>query len=124
MKKLLSVLLLVTMLSIGATPAFAANANAAKRGTLFTLAGEITAINGDVVSVLVRSGSSVVRPFLGQILDITTTANTRFLLKTPDGTVTITLEDLEVGDKVSVQGSVADDVWTATRITVGAKLIH
>ena len=125
MKKLLFVLLLVTMLFSGVIPAFAASADAARRrGTLFTLSGQITAIAGDTVTVDVLTGSAVVRPYLGETLDIETTTSTRFLLKTPDGTVTISLEDLEVGGKVSVQGSVAEDVWTATRITVGAKLIH
>ena len=120
MKKLLFALLLVTMLFVAATPTFAAR----RRGTLFTLAGLITDIEGSTVTVTVYTGSAVVRPYLGQTLDIVTTASTRFLLKTPDGTMTIALEDLEIGDKVSVQGSVANDVWTATRITVGAKLIH
>lgn len=124
MKKLFCVLLLVVMLSLGAAPAFAANADAAKRGTLFTLSGQITAIEGSTVTVKVLTGNAVVRPYLGQTLNIETTANTRFLLKTPDGTVTIALEDLEIDDKVSVQGNVAGGVWTATRITVGAKLIH
>jgi hypothetical protein len=124
MKKLFFVLLLVVMLSVGAAPVFAANVDAAKRGTLFNLSGKITAISGSTVTVSVLSGSAVVRPYLGQTLDIETTASTRFLLKTPDGTVTIDLEDLAVEDKVSVQGSVKDGVWTATRITVGANLIH
>ena len=29
-----------------------------------------------------------------------------------------------VGQKVSVNGKLANSVWTASRITVGAKLIH
>ena len=125
MKKLLFVLLLVTMLFAGATPAFAANADAARRrGTLFTLSGRITAIAGSTVTVTVYTGSAVVRPYLGETLAIETTASTRFLRKIPDCTITITLDDLVVGDKVSVQGSVATGVWTATRITADANLIH
>jgi len=125
MKKLLFVLLLVTMLFAGATPAFAANADAARRrGTLFTFSGRIAAIEGSTVTVTVYTGSAVVRPYLGETLAIETTASTRFLRKIPDCTITITLDDLVVGDKVSVQGSVATGVWTATRITADANLIH
>ena len=125
MKKLFFVLLLVVMLSVGAAPAFAANGDTARRrGTLFNLSGEITAISGSTVTVSVLSGSAVVRQYLGQTLDIETTASTRFLRKVPGSTITITFDDLVVGDKVSVQGSVEDGVWTATRITADANLIH
>lgn len=125
MKKLLFVLLLVMMLFVAATPTFAASADAARRrGTLFALSGQITAIVGSTVTVTVYTGSAVVRPYLGDTLAIETTASTRFLRKIPGSTIPITLDDLVVGDKVSVQGSVANNVWTATRITVDASLIH
>ena len=29
-----------------------------------------------------------------------------------------------IGQKVSVSGTVANNVWTATRITVGVNLVH
>ena len=113
------------MLVVSVTPAFAASKDPARRrGTLFTLSGQITSIADSPVTLNVLTVSAVARPYLGETLNIETTTSTRFLLKTPDGTVTIALEDLEVGDKVNVQGGVADGVWTATRITVGAKLIH
>lgn len=124
MKKLFSVLLLVVMLSVGAAPAFAANADAAKRGTLFNLSGEITAISDTSITVQVVSGSAVVRPYLSKELVIQVTDSTRFLRKVPDSTITIEFDDLVVGDKVSVQGSVKTSVWTATRITADASLIH
>lgn len=124
MKKLFCVLLLVVMLSISAVPAFAANAGAAKRGTLFNLSGEITAIDASAITVTVVTGSAVVRPYLRKTLTIQLTESTRFLRKIPGSTVTITLDDLEVGEKVSMQGSVASGVWSATRITADAKLIH
>ncbi len=124
MKKLFGVLLLVVMLSVGAVPALAANADAAKRGTLFNLSGEITAIGDTSITVKVLTGSAVVRPYLGKELGIQVTDSTRFLRKVPDSTVKITFADLVVGDKVSVQGSVKDGAWTATRITADASLIH
>lgn len=124
MKKLFSVLLLVVMLSVGAAPALAANADAAKRGTLFNLSGEITSIGDTSITVKVLTGSAVVRSYLGKELVIQVTDSTRFLRKVPDSTVKITFADLVVGDKVSVQGSVKNNVWTATRITADASLIH
>jgi len=124
MRKLFCVLLLVVMLSVGAVPALAANVDSAKRGTLFNLSGEITAISDTSISVKVMTGSAVVRSSLGKTLTIQLTGSTRFLRKIPGSTVTITLDDLEVGEKVSMQGSVASGVWTATRITADAKLIH
>jgi len=124
MKKMFGVLLLVVMLSVGAAPALAANADAAKRGTLLDLSGEITAISDTSITVQVVSGSAVVRPYLRKELVIQVTDSTRFLQKVPDSTITIEFGDLVVGDKVSVQGSVKNSVWTATRITVDASLIH
>lgn len=62
------------------------------------------------------------RDYIGYDLTVRTTAATRFLLKTPSGTVPITFADLRVGQNVSVYGTLANGVWTASRITVGADL--
>ncbi len=43
---------------------------------------------------------------------------------TDTGTTAITLADLQVGQNVSAQGKLVDGVWTAARITAGAKIIH
>lgn len=129
MKKSLVVLMVVALLAISATPAFAARGvppqpPVSNRGGLFTLAGTITAIDGNVVTVSVVSGNPVVKPYLGQAVALQTTATTRFLQVTPTGTVVITLADLEVGQNVSAQGTLVSGVWTANRITAGAKIIH
>ena len=91
---------------------------------MFTLAGKITAINGNVVTVQVVSGNPIARPYVGQTVALQTTAATRFLQVTASGTVVITLADLQVGQNVSAQGKLANNVWTTDRITVGAKIIH
>ncbi len=124
MKKFVSLLLAVVVLAVVVMPAFAASDSAGGQRGSFTLAGTITAINGPAVTVLAVAGNPVVRPYIGQDLTLQTTDATRFLLKTANGTVVITLGDLAVGQSVSAQGTLASDIWTATRITVGANLIH
>ena len=90
----------------------------------FTLVGRITAIGDGTVTVQVLAGNKLAQPKIDQALAVAVTDSTRFLLN--DGTVVtpITFADLKVGDAVSVHGTLANDVWTASRITVGAKLIH
>ncbi len=90
----------------------------------FNLVGTITGIGDSTVTVQVASGNRLVKDFIGQTLTIQTTPSTRYLLRTSTETVPITFADLQVGQKVSVQGTLADGVWTARRITVGAALIH
>jgi hypothetical protein len=124
MKRVLFSLLIVAMLLVSAAPVFAADTTASKKNPLFALVGRITAIEGSTVTVNVLAGNPLARPYVGQTLDIQTTVNTRFLLKDADGTVAISLEDLAVDQNVSVQGKVVDGVWTATRITVGAAILH
>ena len=129
MKKSLIVLLVVTALLMSAVPAFAAKGTPPQppmrnQGGMFTLAGKITAINGNVVMVQVVSGNPIVRPYVRQTVALQTTAATRFLQATTSGTVVITLADLQVGQNVSAQGKLANGVWMTNRITVGAKIIH
>lgn len=129
MKKSLVMLMVIALLAISATPVLAARGvppqpPVPNRGTLFTLAGVITAIEGNVVTVTVVGGNPVVKPYIGQAVALQTTSTTRFLQVTPTGTVIITLADLEVGQNVSAQGTLVSGVWTANRITAGAKIIH
>jgi hypothetical protein len=129
MKKSLVVLMMVALLLASAVPALAVKGTPPQppirnQGGMFTLAGKITAINGNVVTVQVVSGNPIARPYVGQTVALQTTAATRFLQVTASGTVVITLADLQVGQNVSAQGKLANGVWTADRITVGAKIIH
>jgi hypothetical protein len=129
MKKSLVVLMMVALLLASTVPAFAAKGTPPQppmrnQGGMFTLVGKITAINGHVVTVQVVSGNPIARPYVGQTVALQTTAATRFLQVTASGTVVITLADLQVGQNVSAQGELANNVWTTDRITVGAKIIH
>ena len=129
MKKSLVVLMVVALFLVSAVPALAARGQppqppARNRGGMFTLAGTITAIDGTVVTVQVVGGNPLVKPYVGQTLALQTLESTRFLQVTATGTVVITLADLAVGQNVSAQGSLVNNVWVTGRITVGAKIIH
>ena len=126
MRKLTVALLVLVVLAATAMPALAAGGPPPVRDNSgrFTLAGVITAISGTTVTVQVTGGNPIVREHIGQSLALQTTTSTRYLLKTDTGTVPITFTDLAVGQKVSASGTVANNVWTAARITVGAALVH
>ncbi|MBN2388306.1 MAG: hypothetical protein JXB85_14920 [Anaerolineales bacterium] len=93
------------------------------RGT-FAITGTITAIGANTVTVQVYRGNTLVQPFLGTPVTVTVSSATRYLFKssTSATATAITFADLRVGNPVSVNGTVANDIWTATRITVGASL--
>lgn len=121
MKKSLVLALALLLLLVSVTPSLAAGSKSA--GT-FSLAGVITSIDGQTVTVHVLSGSPSVKAFIGKDLALQTTDGTRFLLKAESVTVPVTLAELQVGQSVSASGTVTNDVWTVLRITIGATLIH
>jgi hypothetical protein len=114
--------LVLGLLLAAVSPAMAASPRG-PRG-VFALAGKITALGDGTVTVKVLAGNKLVKPYRGQELTVTVTEATRYLLKEGTTVTPITFADLKVGDKVSVNGRVANQVWTATRITVGARLVH
>jgi hypothetical protein len=137
MKKIVVLALVLALLAISAVPALAAGRAHAKNGQIagneygkggkmpFALAGTIASIDpvARTVTVTVACGNKLVKPYIGQDLTLQTTDATRFLLRNPDGTATpITFEDLTVGQNVSSNGKLVNNVWTANRITVGADL--
>ncbi len=137
MKKLFVLTLVLALLAVTAVPAFAAgnppagNGNGGGSGSgkggnaPFALAGTIASLDPatGAVTVTVACGNQLVKPYIGQNLVIQTTSTTRFLLSNPDGVATpITFADLVAGQAVSVNGQVKNNVWTASRITVGASL--
>ncbi len=130
MKKLLAVSLVVILLLATAMPAFAAHGAPAVRiragASQFTLAGKISAIDAGAGTVTVRvlAGSRPVHGIINKDVTIYTTPATRYLLKTAAGTQMITFADLQAGQNVSVQGIITAKTWTASRITVGALLLH
>jgi hypothetical protein len=91
------------------------------RGT-FMMAGTIAALGTDTVTINVIHGNKLVQPYIGTQVTVTVTPQTRYLLKNGTTVTTIGFGDLKVGQKVSVYGIFANNVWTASRITVGASL--
>jgi hypothetical protein len=139
MKKIFVLVIVLILLAMAVTPALAAggphsgNAHGARlrarnsATATFALSGTIASLDSAArtVTVKVVSGNSLVKAYIGQNLTTQTNDSTRFLQRNPDGhATTINFADLVVGQKVSVNGVLANNVWTATRITVGAKLIH
>jgi Domain of unknown function (DUF5666) len=137
MKKLFALALVLMLLAIAVAPALAAGGPragndssgrgfAAKGGNApFALAGTIASLDPATrtVTMTVVCGNKLIKPYIGQTLTIQTTDATRFLLRNPGGTATsITFTELAVGQKVSANGQLANNVWTAGRITVGAEL--
>lgn len=126
MKRTTSILIAMLLLVVTVAPVLAASESAiAKRGP-FSLVGKISAIDAAMgtVTVNVLKGNKLVQPYLGQSITLRTTATTRYLYKASATAVAtpITFADLKVGDPVSVNGRLANGIWTATRITVGARL--
>lgn len=129
MKKLFVLLAVFVLAFAAVTPAFAAGQGPGQgqgsqkgpRGT-FAMTGYITAIGSNTVTIQVYRGNNLVKPYIGQSLTVTVTAATRYLFKDGTTSTSITFADLEVGDPVSANGTVANGVWTAKRITVGANL--
>ncbi len=128
MKKTLVLLLVLIFAFAAVFPAYAAGNNPGSgqgqkgpRGT-FAMTGTITAIGANTVTVQVIRGNNLVKPYIGTQLTVTVTAATRYLFKDGTTTTPITFADLKVGDPVSVNGAVANGIWTTKRITVGASL--
>jgi hypothetical protein len=123
MKKWIVSLLVLAMLSVTVIPALAAPETIAKTPKgVFALVGRITAIGTDTVTIKVITGNILVKPYIGKELTVTVTAATRYLFKTGTTITPITFADLKVGQPVSANGKTANNIWTATRITVGAAL--
>ncbi len=120
MKRFLPILLALVLTAGFFTPVLALG----KGNPPFALVGKITAIDlaARSVTVQVVSGNALIKPYIGQTITIKSTTGTLF--RYTDGTVTtvIKFEDLKVGDAVSAGGTFLGGIWTASRVTVGAKL--
>jgi hypothetical protein len=129
MKKLIVLLAVFALAFAAVTPAFTAGQGPGKgqgsqkgpRGT-FAMTGYITAIGSNTVTIQVYRGNNLVKPYIGQTLTVTVTSSTRYIFKNGTTSTPIKFTDLKVGDPVSANGTVANGVWTAKRITVGASL--
>jgi len=148
MKKIWITLLLVVLLALAVIPA-AASGNgpgdpkgpgvpqAVPQGTavasqqrsprgIFTITGTVSAIDtvNNTVTIMVSRGNKLTQPYLGTDVTVVTSTTTKFLYKssTTATATKIAITDIQVGNPVSVTGTVKNFTWTATRITVGANL--
>ena len=122
MKRILLFALVMLLTSASVVPVLAAPQTAAAPRGAFALVGKITAIGENTITVKVWRGNTLVRKYIGQELTIEVTENTRFYFKQGTTTQPIKFSDLGVGQKVSVTGRTANNVWKAFRVTVsGAK---
>jgi hypothetical protein len=126
MKKCLALTLAFLLLAVTALPVLAASETAINPRGPFAMVGKIQSIDAatGTFTVKVYNGNYLVRPYRSQIVTINTTATTRYFYKTTAAATAtrITFADLKVGEAVSINGSLANGVWTATRITAGASL--
>jgi hypothetical protein len=123
MKKI-TVLLIVVLLTLAlVTPTLAKSAPPVSRQP-FSLVGKITSVDpvARTVTVQVLRGNPLVRSYLNKTVVLQVTAATRYVFTDGITQKLITFDDLKVGNPVSAGGSMVVNSWTATRITVGAKL--
>ena len=125
MRKRLVILTMVALITlVAATPALAGHGGPGGNGgggsrPLFALVGTITAIGSDTITVQVVDGNRFVEPYIGGELTVQLTGSTNYFEWDPDGRLPIDFDEVEVGDTTSIHGTVADDVFTADRVTVG-----
>ncbi len=120
MKRILFFALVLLLTTVSAIPVFAEAQSSmaeAPQGT-FSLVGKITGIGDQTVTVKVWRGNPLVRAYKGQELTIQVNENTLFFFKQGTEIQPIEFSDLAIGQKVRVKGSTANDLWTASRITV------
>ena len=89
---------------------------------IFDMSGTIAAIGTSTVTINVLHGNKLVQPYIGTQATVKVTSQTRYFYTDGTTTKTIGFADLQVGQPVSVHGTVADSLWTVARITVGASL--
>ncbi len=94
----------------------------------FAMVGTIESINTDLktLEIKVINGNKLVQAYRGKLVTVITVDTTRYLRKIGTTVIPIKFEDLNVGDKVSVNGIYEKDTdtWNALRVTVGAYLIQ
>ncbi len=125
MRKRLVILTMVTLVTLVAvTPVLAGHGGPGGNGggggrPLFALVGTITVIGDNTITVQVVDGNRFVEPYIPGELTVQLTGSTNYFEWDPDGRLPIDLEDVALGDTTSIHGTVADDVFTADRVTVG-----
>ena len=90
--------------------------------TIFSLVGTVTAVGEDSITVLVQAGNRNVKDYVGLELTLLIDDHTKVMQWTDEGSVPVTLADVQVDDAVNVHGKVVEGVYTAMRITVDVPL--
>jgi hypothetical protein len=88
----------------------------------YVMVGKIAALGTNAITVDVLRGNKLVQPYLGKQLTVSVTSQTRYLFRDGTTTTTISFANLQVGQPVSINGTLANNTWTASRVTVGASL--
>ncbi len=91
---------------------------------VFAMVGTIESIDPvlKTLTIKVINGNKLVQASRGKLVTVLTVTGTRYLLKTGTTAIPISFEDLQINDRVSVNGIYVNDTWKANRITVGAYL--
>jgi hypothetical protein len=91
------------------------------RGT-FVIVGNVAKIGTNSVTIEVLRGNRLGQAYIGTQVTLTVSPQTIFLSMNGSTITQISFADLQVGQRVSVNGIVTNNVWTVYRITVGALL--
>ena len=106
--------ILILALLVAITPALAASP-----GKIFTVLGTITALDNGSITVAVVDANKLASSYIGDALTVNVTGSTQYYQYVADGTnLTITLEDIEVGNTVNVRGRLVSDIFTAQVVTI------
>jgi hypothetical protein len=123
MKKVIVVATVLVLLAMSSMPALAAgghHGNGPHGPKAFVVSGTIVALDttAGTVTIQVDTGNKAVKRE-GQQVTVYTNGDTRYYRKIADQKPqTITFAELAVGQKVSVEGTVANDNFTARKVTV------
>jgi hypothetical protein len=124
MRKIVGLLAVLTLLVATSAPALAAGGPPPGKGPkTFVVSGTIASAVGDTITIQVADGNKPVKPYIGQELTIQTDSATRLLLMQPDSKPKpATIEELETGQVVRAQGTIAvagdASTWTARWVRV------
>jgi hypothetical protein len=120
MKRILLIALVLLLTAVSAVPvlAEAQNSVAAAPQGAFSLVGKITDKGDQSITVKIWWGNTLVQQYRGQELEIQVDENTLFFFKQGTFVEPIDFSKLAVGQRVRVTGDTANDVWTASKITV------
>ena len=116
MKKTWVILLTIVILLASVSPVLAAGNG---------YHGKPTILTGMIIAVDSYSSSFRVKTIAGDEINIQTTEYTRFLVRVVDDVADkVSFEYLEIDQYISTRVELVNGIWTATRVTVGADLLH